>query len=183
MEEIEKEKELVEKAKSDPGAFALLYERYYSPIFSYILKRTANVEIAEDITSVVFLKVLKNIWRFKWKGIPFSSWIYKIATNEILNFYRKKKKTISLDKIKEIKSNSDLLEEIVKDQEELEKNKEFLELHKKVSQLPMKYQEVIYLRYFENKKIKEICEILGKREGTVKSLLHRGIKRLKKLFG
>lgn len=181
MEEPE-EKQLVEKAKSDPEAFTLLYERYYSPIFSYILKRTANVEIAEDITSVVFLKVLKNIWRFKWKGISFSSWIYKIATNEISNFYRKKRKIISLNEIREIKSSTDPLGEVIKAQEELERNKEFLDLHKKISQLPIKYQEVIYLRYFENKKIKEICEILGKREGTVKSLLHRGIERLRKLF-
>lgn len=182
MKDLEEEKQLVERAKSDPEAFSILYERYYSPIFSYILKRTANIETAEDITSIVFLKVLKNIWRFQWEGISFSSWIYRIATNEIANFYRKKKKIIFLEEIKELRSNSDPLGEILRAQEELERNEEFLDLHRKISQLPVKYQEVIYLRYFENKKIKEICEILGKREGTVKSLLHRAIKKLRKLF-
>ena len=179
---LEEEKELVERAKKDSQAFSLLYEEYYSRIFGYILKRVADVEIAEDITSETFLKVLKKLWTFKWKGIPFSAWLYRIASNETANFYRKKKKLVSLEKISEPAADSDILGEIVVAQEELEKHKDFLALHKKISQLSLQDQEVIYLRFFEKKKIKEISEILGKKEGTIKSLLHRAIKKLRKLF-
>jgi len=178
----ESEKELVEKAKKDPEAFSILYEKYYSQIFGYILKRVADLEIAQDITSETFLKALKKLWTFKWRGISFSSWLFKIASNEIANFYRKKKKLVSLEKISEPVANSDPLGEIMRAQEELEKHKDFLILQEKISQLPLKDQEVIYLRFFEKKKIKEIGEILGKREGTIKSLLHRAIEKLRELF-
>lgn len=179
---LEEEKKLVEEAKKNSQAFSILYEEYYSRIFGYILKRVSDVELAQDITSETFVKALEKIWSFKWKGISFSSWIYRIASNETVNFYRKKKIIVSLEKISEPKSVSNPLEEIIRAQEEIEKNKEFLSLHKKISQLPVKYQEVIYLRFFEKKKIEEIAEILGKKEGTIKTHLHRGLERLRKLF-
>jgi len=179
---LEEEKKLVEEAKKNSQAFSILYEEYYSRIFGYILKRVSDVELAQDITSETFVKALEKIWSFKWKGISFSSWIYRIASNEIVNFYRKKKIIVSLEKISEPKSVSNPLEEVVRAQEEIEKKKEFLSLHKKISQLPVKYQEVIYLRFFEKKKIEEIAEILGKKEGTIKTHLHRGLERLRKLF-
>jgi len=177
---LEKEKELVEKAKKDPEAFGKLYDEYYSKIFGYILKRVANFEIAQDITSETFFKVLKNLWKFRWQNISFSSWLYRIASNEIANFFRKKKyKMISFEKISEPISSNNPLIEIVEAQEKLERHKNFLILQEKISNLPIKYQEVISLRFFEKKPIKEISEILGKREGTIKSLLHRGLEKLR----
>lgn len=173
---------MVAKAKKDPEAFSLLYDEYYSRIFAYILKRVANVEVAQDITSETFLKALKNLWAFKWKGVPFSSWLYRIASNEIANFFRKKKKIVPLENIPELSANSNPFSEIIESQEKLEKHREFLVLHEKISQLSPKEQEIIHLRFFEKKKIKEICEITGKKEGTVKSLLHRSLEKLRKLF-
>jgi len=67
-------------------------------------------------------------------------------------------------------------------EEELKRYQDFLKVQEKISQLPIKYQEVITLRFFEKKKIKEISEILGKKEGTIKSLLHRGLEKLKDLM-
>lgn len=179
---LDEEKELVERAKGDPQAFSILYEKYYSKIFGYILKRVADVEIAEDITSETFLKALKKLWTFRWKGIPFSSWLYRIASNEIANFFRRRKKIVFLEKLPEPATDLNLLEEIIEAQEELKKHKDFLVLYEKISQLSLKYQEVIHLRFFEKKKIKEIAEILGKKEGTIKSLLYRAIEKLRKLF-
>jgi len=178
---LEEEKELVEKAKRDPEAFDQLYGQYYSKIFGYILKRVANFEIAQDITSETFFKALKNLWKFKWKNISFSFWLYRIASNEIANFFRKKKyRTIILEKIPEPISSHNPLTEIIEAQEKLKEHKDFLILQEKISKLPIKYQEVITLRFFEKKKIKEIAEILGKREGTIKSLLHRGLEKLRR---
>jgi RNA polymerase sigma-70 factor (ECF subfamily) len=71
-----------------------------------------------------------------------------------------------------------LQEEIMKAEDEIQKHQDFLEVHKELQKLPLKYQEVLSLRYFEEKKVSEIAEILGKKEGTVKSLLWRGFEKL-----
>jgi len=181
------EKELVKKAQKDPEIFGKLYDKYYSQIFGYILKRVADLEIAQDITSETFFKALKNLWKFRWKNISFSAWLYRIANNEIANYFRKNKKySISLDKLEENGFEPISLHnpeaEFLKAQEELKKHQDFLKIQEKISQLPIKYQEVITLRFFEKKKIKEIAEILGKKEGTIKSLLHRGLEKLKDLI-
>jgi RNA polymerase sigma-70 factor (ECF subfamily) len=179
----EGEKELIKRAKKDPEAFSELYEKYYSQIFGYALKRVANLEIAQDVTSETFLKALKNLWQFRWRNIPFSCWLYRIASNEIVNYFRKHKaKMIPLEKISEPVSNDNLEIEFIEAQEELEKHQDFLRVQEKISKLHFKYQEVIVLRFFEQKQIKEIAEILGKKEGTIKSLLHRGLEKLREDF-
>lgn len=73
--DLEQEKHLIEKAKGDANAFGGLYDQYYARIFGYVLRTTANIPIAEDITSEVFFKALKNIAKFNWRGIPFSAWL------------------------------------------------------------------------------------------------------------
>ena len=180
------EKDLIKKVQKEPEVFGKLYDKYYPQIFGYILKRVADLEIAQDITSETFFKALKNLWKFRWKNISFSAWLYRIANNEIANYFRKNKKySISLDKLKEKGFEPISLHnpetEFLKAQEELKKHQDFLKIQEKISQLPIKYQEVIILRFFEKKKVKEIAEILGKKEGTIKSLLHRGLEKLKEL--
>jgi len=180
------EKDLIKRAQKEQEAFVKLYDKYYPQIFGYILKRVADLEIAQDITSEAFFKALKNLWKFRWKNISFSAWLYRIANNEIANYFRKNKKySISLDKLKkngfEPISLHNPETEFLKAQEELKKHQDFLKIQEKISQLPIRYQEVITLRFFEKKKIKEISEILGKKEGTIKSLLHRGLEKLKDL--
>ncbi len=179
---LEEEKELIGRAKKEPEAFGLLYDQYYPAVFGYVLKRVANIDSAKDIVSETFFKALKNIWRFKWKNIPFSFWLFRLASNEIVNFFRKNKKAVSLDLIIEPTAKGDLLNEIIQAQEELERHRDFLAIQKNISQLPDKYQEVIALRFFEEKSLKEIGQILGKKEGTVKSLLYRGLDALRKQF-
>ncbi|MFH1968422.1 MAG: sigma-70 family RNA polymerase sigma factor [bacterium] len=178
--DLKAEKELVKRAQNDPDAFSELYEANYSKIFGYILKRVADIEVAQDITSETFFKSLKNIKKFKWRNIPFSSWLYRIAGNEITDYYRKNKYTpVCLDKIPELAYFKTPYDEVAETEKQLEFKKDFLELNKKISGLPIKYQEVIALKFFEKKKIEEICLILGKKEGTVKSLIHRALKKLR----
>lgn len=180
--DLEEEKKLVERAKKEPEAFAELYEANYSKIFNYVLKRAANIEIAQDIVSETFVKALKNIRKFRWQNISFSCWLYRISSNEISTYFRKNKyRPISFEKIAEPASPLNLAEEIIEAEDRLKEHTEFLELQQKISKLPDIYQEVIVLRFFEKKKISEIAEILGKKEGTIKSLLHRGIENLRKL--
>jgi len=178
------ERDLVKRAKKDPETFGLIYDKYYQPIFGYILRRTANVALAEDLTAQTFLKALKNLWRFRWQNVTISAWLYRIATNEVNSYYRKKKgfKNVSLEEAKNLKSDINVLEEIQKAEEELQKEKDFLLLHKKIAKLKPKYQTVITLRFFEKKKVSEIAQILGKPEGTIKAQIHRALRQLKKLL-
>jgi len=180
------EKQLVEKSRKDPEAFAELFEEYYPKILRYNLHRTANAEAARDITSEVFFKALKNLWQFRWIGASFSSWLYKIASNEVNQYFRSRKyepvsleQAIEENKMPELASQNDLEKEIAAAQAELDKNRDYAAIKGTLLALPEKYQEVLALRFLEQKKITEICEILGKKEGTIKSLLSRGIDLLK----
>jgi RNA polymerase sigma-70 factor (ECF subfamily) len=180
---LKDEKELIKEAKKNPEAFGELYEQHYSKIFGYILKRVANLEIAQDITSETFFKALKKLWQFRWRNISFSAWLYRIASNEIANYFRKNKyKPVSLEKIPEPIAVTNPSAEILEAEQELKKHQGFLMIQEKISKLPIKYQEVITLRFFEKKQIQEIAEILGKKQGTIKSLLHRGLEKLKELM-
>jgi RNA polymerase sigma-70 factor (ECF subfamily) len=184
--DLEQEKRLVEKAKGDTEAFGDLYDRYYSRIFGYVLRRTASVSTAQDITSDVFFKALSNLRQFQWRGLPFSAWLYRIAAHEIAGHYRKNNHW-QLDyeeipnKIGFSKPSAE--DELIEAEAELKRHQDFLSLHGNIAKLSVKYQEVITLRFFEHKQIKEIAQILGKREGTVKSLIHRGLGKLRKLMG
>jgi len=183
--DLSEEKELVRRAQKAPDAFAELYDRYYPKIFGYILRRTANLETAQDLTSETFFKALNKLWQFRWRNISFSSWLYKIASNEINQHFRKieHKKSLSLEELQEQGfepiSRDDLESELIEAQEQLRQHREFRAVQDKIVRLPARYQEVIALRFFEQKQIKEISEILGKKEGTVKSLLHRAVEKLR----
>ena len=174
------EEELVKRAQHNREAFGELYEIHYQRIFNYALKRTASVQLSLDITSVTFLKAMNQINKYRWRDIPFAAWLYRIASNEINDYYRKEgRRNISIDQIAELADSTDYADEVNQAEEELSKHEEFLLLHKKLAELPSMYQEVIVLKFFEKKKIKDIVKILGKKEGTIKSLLHRGIEKLK----
>jgi RNA polymerase sigma-70 factor (ECF subfamily) len=178
---------LIERARRDPEAFGELYDQFYSQIFGYVLKRVANIEIAQDITSEVFFKALKNLGKYQKRNkVPFSSWLYRIATNNINDYFRKKKHSVlPLEEISDMIStfNNSAEAEVLQAEEELMRQEDFLILHECISKLPIKYQEVITLRFFEKKQDKEIAQILGKPEGTVKSLLHRGLGKLREMIG
>jgi RNA polymerase sigma-70 factor (ECF subfamily) len=184
--DINQEKELVKQAQKSPVAFGHLYDQYFKQIFNYVVHRTGDIGVAQDITSETFFKALTNLWRFQWRNIPFSAWLYKIATNEIRLYYRKGRyNAVSLDELIETgnsvpASTNDLEAEYIEAQDALHRHEEFLFYRQKISELPINYQEVIVLRFFEEKQIKEISQILGKSEGTVKSLLHRGLEKLRK---
>lgn len=174
------EEDMVKRAQQRRESFGELYEIYYQRIFNYALRRTANVQLALDITSATFFKAMSQIKKYRWRDIPFAAWLYRIAGNEINDYYRREgNRTVSLERTAELANSSEYADEVNHAEEELSKHEEFLLLHKKLAELPAMYQEVITLRFFEKKKIKEMVNILGKKEGTIKSLIHRGIEKLR----
>lgn len=185
---LEEEQTLIAEAKKDPAAFGRLYDYYYPQIFNYVYRRILDFELANDITSEVFLKAYTNIWKFRWQKISIVAWFYRIASNEINMYFRKKDyRPTSLEALRmatdfEIADTQHFLEEKLAAEQKLEEHQEFLRIQSVLKTLPLKYQEVIALRYFEQKNIKEISEILSKKEGTVKSLISRGLERIRKLL-
>jgi RNA polymerase sigma-70 factor (ECF subfamily) len=181
---LEQEKQLVERAQRDPEAFGLLYEQNYDAIFSYILRRTGNVEAAQEIVSETFFIALKSLSKFKWQGVPFSAWLYRIAINEMAGYFRRGRiRTVSLETLQEEgfepASESDVEREALAGQEELERHLAYQAVRQAVEALPEHYQEVVALRFFAGKQIADIAAVLGKPQGTVKSLLHRGLDKLR----
>ncbi len=185
---LSEERLLVEAARKDPDKFGELFEVYYQPIFRYSLRRVADVALAQDIASRVFLKAYRKLWQFRWRGVSILAWLYRIAGNEIKSHYRKAKhEVVSVEDLKELsgwepEDMQNVEQELVEAEEKLERHKQFLKVNQLMKNLDMKYQEVLYLRFFEDKKIREIGEVLGKKEGTVKSLLSRGLVKLRMLL-
>lgn len=179
---LEQERDLVERARDSAKAFGELYDMYYDQIFGYTLRRTANIDIAKDITSAVFFKALKHIKNYRWRGVPFSHWLYRIANREIVDQYNRKKREVLNYNKEQFLETQDLNSGQISGENELRKHEDYLDLQNYVSKLPPKYQEVIALKYFEDKDIKDISSVLRKPEGTIKSLLHRGIEQLRKMM-
>ncbi|MEO8172494.1 MAG: sigma-70 family RNA polymerase sigma factor [Sediminibacterium sp.] len=179
------EEQILKDIATDPQKFGKIYEVFHSRIFGYVYRRTTNYEAAKDITSETFLKAYTNIESFKWRNISVLYWLYKIATNEVNRYFNSNKYTPqSLCRIQEeygidITDHSNAETKSIRLQEDLERHQEFVKINAYVKKLDLKYQEVISLRFFEQKSIREIAIILDKKEGTVKSLLSRGIDKLK----
>jgi RNA polymerase sigma-70 factor, ECF subfamily len=177
------ERDLVERAKAHPPAFGDLYELYYGRILNYVYRRTLDVAAAEEITSNTFFNALRALPRYDNRG-KFDAWLYRIATNEIRlqqRSQRNRQETNSRwrEEFGRIRFSSQwavgTLEEDVE-----EKMGQFARLHDALSRLPERYQTVLALRYFEAMSLAETADVLGKRIGTVKSLIHRGLERLKR---
>jgi RNA polymerase sigma-70 factor (ECF subfamily) len=179
---------LVEKAKSNPLAFGELYDHYYVKISNYVLRRVGSMPISQDITSEVFFKAMKSLPKFEWREVSFSSWLYKIATNETYTYFRRKgNKPLSLDVLFEkynfeIEDTTSIEDEYVRAEEIKKRQGEFIEIQKHLRMLALKYQEILILRFFERKKLIEISQITGKNLNTVKTLLSRGLESLRESY-
>jgi RNA polymerase sigma-70 factor (ECF subfamily) len=178
------ESELLKKIKNNPADFSEIFKLYYKPIFGYILRRTGNFDETADIAADTFLKAFTHINRFSYKGISIKVWLYRIATNEVNLYFRHKQKHNSVFERIDFENKNLFDNYLQEDREimetELLKHDQFNEILRVLKTLPSKYQEVISLKYFEGKENKEVAEILNIKEGTLKSLLSRGIEKLKK---
>jgi len=182
----EEEKLLIEQAKENKEAFAKLYETYFQRIYNYILHRTSDIDLTEDLTSQVFMKVLDNIHKFEWRGLPFSAWLYRIASNEIMTYYRQNKH-VSNTNFEELEfiiaDEGDSPLDMVKSAEKrAEERMKYSAIRNTLDKLKPKYAEIIVLKYFEKKENDEIAMILNTSEGNIRIRLHRAIKKIKKLL-
>lgn len=182
---LAQEDELLKRIQSDPKEFGALFDLYYKPIFGYLYRRTGDYNLARDMAAETFLKAFLKIHSFIWKGISISSWLYKIATNEANQFSRRQKyQPLNLERILdyELLHQTDSETERAELENELKSHQDFILVQQALKKMDLKYQEVIALRYFENKDIRELAEILDKPVGTIKSLLFRGLEKLRQIM-
>jgi len=178
-EVLDEDKMLVASARQDTEAAGRLYDKYYSELLGYIYHCTLDGTVAEDLTSNVFLAAFRHLGRYRWRRIPFRAWLYRIATNEVRMHWRRQKRVMVISQPEQIneRASSD-----PSAGDSVAASEEYCLIHRALLELRIKYRTVIILRYFEDKAIAEICEITGRKEGTVKSQLHRGLAQLQDIL-
>ena len=171
---MQDEKELVERAQHhDQEAFAQLYEEHFDKIYRYVRLKIGNETEAEDMTQQVFLNALQSISSFKWKGVPFSAWLFRIAHNQVVDHLRKKKRTpVPLNE--SLASNDDNPQLVI------EKKLDIEQLLLATKQLTEAQREVISLRFTSELSIAQAAKAMGKSQGAVKALQHSAIVALRK---
>jgi RNA polymerase sigma-70 factor (ECF subfamily) len=163
------ERVLIEAAQQEPGRFAELYERNFYLVYAYVARRIHDRSEAQDLTSHVFQQALANIGKFKWRGAPFVTWLYRIAANAIADQARKKsREPAEPEGAANISVDTDL--------EQVERR---AQLFHAVEALPEDQRKVILLRFGEEKSIREIAVSLNRSEGAVKQLQFRGLENLR----
>jgi RNA polymerase sigma-70 factor (ECF subfamily) len=173
-ERTDNEKQLLDSAiRGEASAFGLLYDKYQPKLFRFIFLKVSQREEAEDLTHQVFLSAWQNIETFEDQGLPLSSWLYKIARNKVIDFYRTKKQITSIESIPD-----EILS--ISTENQLDTKIGVETVYKALQKLPSDYQEIILMRFIEGLSPTEISKITGKNNGAVRVLQFRALRQLKK---
>mgnify|MGYP003405459341 CR=1 FL=1 len=169
------EKQQIEDSKRDPRYFEPLYVKYYERILKFVYKRVESLDDTREVTAIVFSKALTNIKNYKEQGFPFSSWLYRIAINEINQFYRdsKKMRVISLDE----KGINTIAEESGQQDPDL-----ISALKKALLYLSGEELLLIELRYFEERPFTEVAQIMEITENNAKVKTYRVLDKLREVY-
>lgn len=152
--------------------FADLYDKYAKKIFNFIYYKTHHKETAQDLTQETFIKALDNFNGFSQDKGKFSTWIYQIARNTVIDFYRTKKSCVNVDDVWDLAGKEDILRDF-------DVSKKLKDVEKYLARLKPEQREIIILRVWEGYSYKEIAEILGKNEGNCRVMFSRTIKSLR----
>lgn len=179
VESPSEEMELVERAKTDEAAFGVLYNRYFPKIYGYIFKRLGNREAAEDVVSTIFLKAFCNLKKYQPQACGFSAWLYKVAGNCLIDYYRqtgRRPATTPLDETFELadgEPNPMLLAQSAEER---------VIVKKVLAALPERYQKVLDLKFFGEFSNLEIAEILETSTNNTGVLVYRALKEFAKIY-
>lgn len=161
-------------------AFGELYEKYFDRIYYYLLRQTDDEETAGDLCSQTFVNALNHLDRYESRGLPFSAWLYKIASNEVNKYYRRKKtkKVFSIEE----ETIRRLVERGAQHQADDAKEDLIARLITYLKDLPTDMLQVLELRYFEDKDFREIAFILDITESGAKMRTYRALDKLRRNF-
>lgn len=171
------ERALIEAAQQDPSRFAELYELHFERVYAYIVRRVRERSAAEELTSHVFHQALANLGKFKWRGAPFVTWLFRIAANSIADraqrLLRESGREFSAQPADRVVSSESGVDVDLEQTETLER------IYHLVDGLPWDQRYVIRLRFAEEKSIREIAERLSRSEGAIKQLQFRALQNLR----
>ncbi len=170
---------LLSAAQTNTEAAGRLYDKYYPEILGYIYHCTLDHVATEDLTSQVFLAAFQHLGRFRWRQIPFRAWLYQIATNEVRTYYRRQKRARATSLRRGHRGRGN---EAPSAAEGPAATEEYGLLRQALLELRPKHRTVIVLRYFEGKTMAEISSITGRKEGTIRCQLHRGLAQLQEIL-
>ncbi|MFL5766110.1 MAG: RNA polymerase sigma factor [Bacteroidia bacterium] len=174
--EINSEMDLVRAAQKNAREFAPLYQRYYRKILAFVYHRIESKDEAFDITAQVFYKTLENLSKYEDRGLPFSAWLFRIASNE-LNARFKKETSVRMVSI-----DDEGLEELKMNVDEHSSKESDRQLYAALAMLDPDEVELIDMRFFEKRPFREIAEILGIRESACKLRVYRIAEKLKHIL-
>jgi RNA polymerase sigma-70 factor (ECF subfamily) len=174
--EIKQEEEYINAAKKEPKNFEPLYKKYFEQIYRFVYQRLDDKNTANDITQQVFINALVNIKKYEHRGLPFSSWLYRVAINELNKWFRSQKadRTINI----ETAGLENLYEEI-EEQPYAEYNEKLKTI---LTELDPDNLLLVEMRFFEKRSFKEIGDILEITENNAKVRLYRLLDRFKKVL-
>ncbi|MFA5188693.1 MAG: sigma-70 family RNA polymerase sigma factor [Patescibacteria group bacterium] len=163
---------ILQAQQGDQSSFTQIYNLFFERVYKFIFFRTKIREEAEDLTSRVFLKVWQNLTKYKeQKTAKFSTWLFQIARFTVIDYYRQAKTKVSLTEVENyIGSEFNQAEQ------------EIAEVKRSIHNLPVEWQNIITLRYFDGLDYAQIAKITGKTAVGVRVIAHRAIKRLGKLL-
>lgn len=168
----------IEAAKKDPRRFGVIYEKYYRQIFLFVYKRIGEDEVTGDVVSQVFMKAMASLEKYEYRGVPFSAWLYRIASNEVNQHFRNAKgdRTVSIEKT-QIDRVLGMVDEGTADDHTEHYTKVMLET---LTELDAEDVQLIELRFFEDMAFKDVAFIMGITENNAKVRVYRILERLKK---
>lgn len=180
------EKKLIKRAKHDQDAFLELYNNYYPKIYAYLLVRTKDREISEDILQETFIKGLRALKNYEYQGKSFGAWLFRIASNEMVSHWRKANKTTSYGDDQTLESKTQAVaspeEELIKKEDVLEENEQYARLMAALDKLPADERELVVLKYISKLSYKDIAVIQKNKPAILAVRLHRALGKLKKII-
>ena len=175
---LDGEEKLIKSAvKGNSSAFGELYDHYQPMIYRFIAVKVSRREEAEDLTHQVFMSAWQNVKSYQHRGHPFSSWLYQIARNQVVDHYRSRKNETSIDAI-----DPEYFATTASAEFALPLKLRMETVRQAMKQLKPDYEDIIILRFIEDVSLKESAAILNKTEGAIKLMQHRAMNELKKIL-
>ena len=162
--------------QGDERSFTGLHDRYYDRIYRHLYYRVGRAEDAEDLTQQVFLQAWRALGRYRQGGAPFVAWLFTIAHNTVISFYRRNKGVYSLETELVDRPSPDGVEEPVEIRLEHERAR------RAMARLKPEQQAVLGMRFLENLEYRDIGAALGKSEGNIRVIQHRALHELRRLM-
>lgn len=175
------ERALIEAARNDAEAFGRLYQRYVKRIYNYLYRHTGNQAEAEDLTSRTFFRALRSLHQYKDRGGAFQAWLFRIAHNLVVNWYRDQSRhpVVSLEVTGDHPGQATHHDE---PHEHIIRTERRVLVARLIAQLPEDRKTLLILKFVEKMANEEIGKVLGKTEGAIKSLYHRTLLDLREIL-